>query len=112
MVVPRMSAGIRSGRGLHALEAEAEQPAQRLDDQRFGDARHAFKQRMALAENGDQHLFDRLVLAGDHAAHLRAGVGDQLAGCAQRALAVLACVLSLVPGLCFLAHEALSCCLE
>jgi hypothetical protein len=71
------------GRGLHALEAEAEQPAQSLDDQRLGDARHAFQQRVALAENGDQHLFDHPLLAGDHAAQLRAGVGDELAGGAK-----------------------------
>ena len=75
--------GHQVGRGLHALEAEAEQPAQRLHHQRLGDAGHAFQQRMALAEHGDQHLFDGLVLAGDHPAQLGAGVGDQLAGGAQ-----------------------------
>ena len=57
-------------RGLHALEAEAEQPAEGLDDERLGDAGHAFKQRVALAEHGDQDFFDGLCLAGNHAAEL------------------------------------------
>ena len=47
-------------RGLHALKAEAEQPAERFHHQRLGDARHALEQRVALAQHGDQHLFDRL----------------------------------------------------
>ena len=66
--------GHQVGRGLHALEAEAEQTAEGLDDQRLGDAGHAFKQRMALAEHGDQHFFNGPLLAGDHAAELLAGV--------------------------------------
>ena len=71
------------GRSLHALKAEAEQTAQSLDDQRLGDAGNAFEQRVALAEYGDQDLFDHLILAGDDAAQLGARVSDQLAGRAQ-----------------------------
>ncbi len=70
-------------RGLHALESEAQQTAQRFDDQRLGDAGHAFEQRMTLAEDGDHHLLDRSRLAGDHAPQLGAGVGHQLVGCVQ-----------------------------
>ena len=75
--------GHQVGRGLHALKAEAEQAAQRLDHQGLGDAWNALEQRMPLAENGDQHFFDRLRLAGDHAAQFGARVGDELAGCAK-----------------------------
>ena len=52
--------GHQVGRGLDALEAETEQPAQGFHDQRLGGARHAFQQRMALAENGDQNFLDHL----------------------------------------------------
>ena len=51
------------GRGLHALEAQAQQPPQRFHHQRLGDSRHAFKQRMALAQHGNQDLLDRAALA-------------------------------------------------
>ena len=93
------------GRGLNALEAETEQTAQRFHHQRLGRARHAFQQRMALAEYGDQNFLDHLALPGDHAAHLFAGVGDKLAGRAQplRTFSVLVEFL-----LIFLAHKALS----
>ena len=122
------------GGSLHALEAQAEQPAQSLDDQRLGNARHAFQQRMALAENGDQHLFDHPCLAGDYPPQLRAGVGDELVGCAELAdsldrlrrdlrgqtlaggrawllIRLLICVLIRFV-IRFVAHEALSCCLD
>ena len=68
--------GHQVGRGLHALEAEAEQAAEGFDDERLGDARYAFEQSVALAEHGDQDFFDDLRLAGDDAAQLLAGVGD------------------------------------
>ena len=101
------------GGGLHALEAEAEQPSKSLHDQRLGDARHAFKQRMALAQDGDQHLFDRLFLAGNHPPQLLAGVGNQMVGGAERlrGCGVLVCILIWFLNW-FLTHEALSCCVE
>ena len=70
--------GHQVGRALHALEAEAEQPADRFHDESFGDSRHAFKQRVALREHGDKHFADHLALPGDHAPQLRARVGQQL----------------------------------
>ena len=72
-------------RGLDAMEAQAEQAAKGLDDQRLGDARDAFKQGMALAKDGDEHLFDGPFLAGNHAAKLFARMGDQLVGCTKMA---------------------------
>ena len=80
--------GHQVGRGLHALKAEAQQPSQRLHHQRLGDARHAFKQRVALAQDGDQHLFDRAVLPGDHSPQLAARMRDQLVGRLQSVAAV------------------------
>ena len=63
------------GRGLHALKAQAQQPPQRFHHQRLGDARHAFKQRVTLAQHGDQHLLDRAALPGDHPAQFACGRG-------------------------------------
>ncbi len=101
------------GSGLDALEAEAEKPPESLHDERLGDARNAFEQRVALAEDSDQHFFDYCALARDHPAQLGTGMDDQLIGRAQR-------LRQLGPGRVqfgrkirvrcrFLAHEALSC---
>ena len=102
------------GRGLHALEAEAQQLAERFDDQRLGDAGHALEQRVALAEDGDQNLFDDRGLAGDDAAQLlRAWAISWLV--ARRAVAasrLKVCRSGVWPGVDFLVHEALSCGLD
>jgi len=90
--------GHQVGRGLHALESEAEQPSQSFHDERFGDARHAFEEHVALAEDGDQDLFNGVVLAGDNPAQLGAGVGDELAS-GLKCLRVRRLLI-------FLAHEA------
>jgi hypothetical protein len=110
--------GHEVGRGLDALEAEAQKAAECLDDEGFGDARHALKQSVALAENGEQHLLDHLSLSGDHAAQFGAGMSDELAGGAERfhwldhgVTGILNCIL-IQFRIRFLAHEALSCGLE
>src|SRR5260370_37503814 len=90
-------------RCLDTLESEAKQAAQGLDHQCLGDARYTFEQRMALAQHGDQHLFDSLGLPGYHAAQLGACVRDELAGCLELPLALDVCVFFQ-----FLAHEGLS----
>ena len=71
------------GSGLHALKAEAKQTTERFHHQRLGNARYTFKQRVALAQDGDQHFFDGLRLPGDHAAQLGARVRNELAGCLE-----------------------------
>ena len=65
-------------RALHALEAEAKQAADRFDDERLGDAGHAFKQCVALRQHGHQHFADHFALSGDHAPQLCARCGEQL----------------------------------
>ena len=40
---------------------------QRLDGQRLGQAGHAFDQQVALCQHGDQHAFEKAVLADDDA---------------------------------------------
>ena len=58
------------GRELNAAERQIQRPGQRADQQRLGQARHAFQQAMPAAEQGDQHLLDHVVLADDHAGEL------------------------------------------
>ena len=108
--------GHQVGSGLHALEAEAEQAAERLDHQGLGDAWNALEQRVPLAENGDQHFFDDLRLAGDDAAQFgRAWAISSLvarscrcaAGCCAGRLQVCVYALRLLL-VQFLAHEGLS----
>ena len=53
------------GRELDALEADVENPGQRADHQRFGQARHAFQQAMAAGENRGEQLLDHVALADD-----------------------------------------------
>ena len=87
--------GHQVGSGLHALKAEPEQTAERLHHQRLGDAGNALKQRVALAQDGNQHLFDGLRLPGDHAAQFSARVGDELTCCLKsRLLPHYLCFLS------------------
>ena len=62
--------GHQVGRELDALEAQVEHARKRADEQRLGQARHADQQHVAAAEDGDQHLFDHLLLADDDARDL------------------------------------------
>ena len=66
--VPRHADQIRRrevGRELHVRRLEPEHSGQRLDEQRLGDARHAFEQTMSLAEERDQQLLDGFLLGHD-----------------------------------------------
>ena len=68
------------GRELDAAERQVQRAGQRADHQRLGQARHAFQQAVAPAEQRDQQFLDHLVLADDHLGQL---VHDLLAGVAQ-----------------------------
>ena len=57
--------GHQVGRELNALEAEVENPGQRADHQRLGQARHAYQQAVAAGEDGREDLLDDVVLADD-----------------------------------------------
>ena len=81
--------GHQVGRELDALGVEAEDLAERLDQQRLGEARHADQQRVAAGQNGDERALDHLVLAEDdgggrlvdalHALAGRLDAGDDVA---------------------------------
>jgi hypothetical protein len=66
-----MSDGMMSGGELDPLEIEIEDVGERLDEQRFREARHAGDQAVAAGEQRDEHLIDDLVLADDDLAQLR-----------------------------------------
>ena len=53
------------GRELNAVELEVEHARHRMDEQRFGEARHADDEAVAADEQRQQHLLDDLVLADD-----------------------------------------------
>ncbi len=53
------------GRELDALGVEPQYPAQRLDQQRLGEAGHADQQGMPAGEDGDERALDHLLLAED-----------------------------------------------
>ena len=72
--------GHQVGRGLDAMEAEAEQAGERFDDEGLGDARDAFEEDVALDEECHEGFVDDAGLAGDDAAQLGAGVVEELAG--------------------------------
>ncbi len=57
--------GHEVGRELHALGVEAEHAAERLDEQRLGEAGNADQQRVAAGQDGDQRSLDDDVLAED-----------------------------------------------
>ena len=63
-------AGHQVGRELDALERQMQCLGQRTDQQRLGQAGHAFEQRMAAGEDRHQHLLDHFVLADDHLGQL------------------------------------------
>ena len=70
-------AGHQVGRELDALERQVQRLGQRADQQRLGQARHAFQQGVAAGEDGDQHLLDHFVLADDDLGQL---VADAVVG--------------------------------
>ena len=57
--------GHQVGRELDPLELDVEDPGQRADHQRLGQARHAHQQAVAAGEDGGEDLLDHLVLADD-----------------------------------------------
>ena len=67
------------GRALHALGIDARAPAQRVHQLGLGEAGDADQQDMAAGEDGDQRLFDRLLLAENNLAELPANQVDALA---------------------------------
>ncbi len=72
--------GQKVRRELHPLLGEAERLAERLDELRLGEAGHADEQAMAAGEDGDERLFDDVVLAEDHGADGGAGAADMIEG--------------------------------
>ena len=58
-----MSAGHEVGRELDALGVHAEHSAQRVDQQRLGEAWDADQQQMAAREQGNEGLIDDILLA-------------------------------------------------
>ena len=57
--------GHQVGRELDALELDVEDPGQRADHQRLGQARHADQQAVAAGEDGGEDLLDHVRLADD-----------------------------------------------
>ena len=72
--------GHQVGRELDALGVEAQDFAQRLHQQRLGEARHADQQGVAAAQQGDQRVLDHLLLAEDDGACRLVDALDTLAG--------------------------------
>ena len=62
---PRHVAGHQVGRELDALERQVQRLGQRADQQRLGQPRHAFQQRVAAGEHRHQHLLDHFALTDD-----------------------------------------------
>jgi hypothetical protein len=56
-------AGHQVGRELDALERKMQGLGQRIHQQRFGQARHSFQQRMSASKDRNQGLLDHLFLA-------------------------------------------------
>ena len=75
-------AGHQVGRELDAVEVQRQALAERADEQRFGQAGHAFKDAVTAREQADQQLLDDDILPDDHAADLGF---DFIAGLAQAA---------------------------
>ena len=82
--MPRMSPGIEIRRELNALEIEVQQLRQRLDQRRLADARHAFQQQMAAAEDGHQHQTVQFRTAQQLTIELFAQLRHQLDGRSER----------------------------
>jgi hypothetical protein len=64
-------------RELDALELEVERPRERRDEEGLREPGHADEQAVAPGEQGDERLFDDVVVADDHLAQLG---GDARAG--------------------------------
>ena len=58
MLVPRMSAGIRSGVNWMRLNEQVEHFAERAHQQRLAQPGHAFEQHVPAGEQGDQRALD------------------------------------------------------
>ena len=68
------------GRELDALELALHGVGQRLDGQRFGQARYAFNQQMPLGQDSHHHPLQKPVLPHDHAFDLVKNLFHQLGG--------------------------------
>ena len=75
-LVPVMSAGIRSGVNWMRAKSPPEHAGQRAHEQRFGHAGHAFDEGVVAGEDGDERLFDDVVLADDDLAGFRPRLGE------------------------------------
>ena len=89
-------AGHQVGRELNPLERQMQRAGQRADQQRLGQARHAFQQRMAAGEHRDQHLLDHFALADDDLRQLVADAVVRFLAMFERRRRRLDCHLSLV----------------
>ena len=83
--------GHEVGSCLDAAELEPKHAAEQLDQQRLRDAGHAFNERMAAAEYGDEGLVDQFGLAGDDLADFRAAMCQQLCGGGNGRLGIMRC---------------------
>ena len=63
MLVPVMSAGIRSGVNWMRLKSRSRRVGEGADHQRLAQAGHAFEQGVAVAEQADEQALDQVVLA-------------------------------------------------
>ncbi len=68
------------GSELDALGLEAEDLAERLDEERLGEARNADQQRMAAREQRDQRMLDDDILAEDDGGGCLVGALHALGG--------------------------------
>ena len=66
MLVPMMSAGIRSGVNWIRENVSSSAFRQRPDQQRLAQPGHAFEQHVAAGEQADQHVVDDVAVADDH----------------------------------------------
>ena len=79
MSVPVMSRRHQVGRELDALEHQAQRLRHGAHQQRLGGAGQSGDQTVAADEQRDHHLLEHLLLADDHAAHLRDDLALHLA---------------------------------
>jgi len=73
---PRCKEKVRGA--LDAAKFEIEEPGKGLDDQRLGDSGHAFQQRVAAAQDGEQALVDQVILADNDFGQLSSSVRKHL----------------------------------
>ena len=108
MLVPVMSAGIRSGVNWMRLNCEVERFGQRPHQHRLAQAGHAFQQRVAAADQADQHVAHDVRLAdhdradffldpGHDLAELETGMGGA-PGAVGVSMAVMGVPFRLAPG--------------